>query len=53
MKQLRIVTVVCAFSLSMAQVNAEDQFLVNEGKAANSEAANRPNIIFILSDDKY
>jgi hypothetical protein len=33
MKQLRIVTVVCAFSLSIAQVNAEDQFLVDEGKA--------------------
>jgi hypothetical protein len=33
MKQLRILGVVCAFSLSMAQVNAEDQFLVDEGKA--------------------
>jgi len=33
MKQLRIVTAVCAFSLSIAQVNAEDQFLVDEGKA--------------------
>ena len=33
MKQLRIVTAVCAFSLSMAQVKAEDQFLVDEGKA--------------------
>ena len=33
MKQLRIVTAVCAFSLSMAQVNAEDQFLVDDGKA--------------------
>ena len=33
MKQLRIVTTVCAFSLSMAQVNAEDQFLVDNGKA--------------------
>jgi hypothetical protein len=33
MKQVRIVTVVCAFSLSMAQVKAEDQFLVDEGKA--------------------
>ena len=33
MKQLRIVTVVCAFSLSIAQVKAEDQFLVDEGKA--------------------
>ena len=33
MKQLRIVTTVCAFSLSMAQVKAEDQFLVDEGKA--------------------
>ena len=32
MKQLRIVTV-CAFSLSIAQVKAEDQFLVDEGKA--------------------
>ena len=34
MKQLlRTVTAVCAFSLSMAQVKAEDQFLVDEGKA--------------------
>jgi hypothetical protein len=33
MKQLRIVTAVCAFSLSMAQVKAEDRFLVDEGKA--------------------
>ena len=33
MKQLRIVTVVCAFSLSMARVKAEDQFLVDDGKA--------------------
>ena len=33
MKQLRIVNAVCAFSLSIAQVNAEDQFLVDEGKA--------------------
>ena len=33
MKQLRIVAAVCAFSLSMAQVKAEDQFLVDEGKA--------------------
>jgi hypothetical protein len=33
MKQLRIFTVVCAFSLSMAQVKAEDQFLVDDGKA--------------------
>ncbi len=32
-QQLRIVTAVCAFSLSMAQVKAEDQFLVDEGKA--------------------
>jgi hypothetical protein len=32
MKQLRIVTAVCAFSLSMAQVKAEDQFLVDERK---------------------
>jgi hypothetical protein len=31
MKQLRIVTAVCAFSLSIAQVNAEDQLLVDEG----------------------
>jgi len=30
MKQLRIVTVVCAFSLSMAQLKAEGQFLVDE-----------------------
>jgi hypothetical protein len=33
MKQLRIVTAVCAVSLSIALVNAEDQFLFNEGKA--------------------
>jgi hypothetical protein len=33
MKQLRIVAAVCAFSLSIAQVNAEDRFLVDEGKA--------------------
>jgi hypothetical protein len=33
MKQLRIVTVVCAFSLSITQVNAEDRFLVVEGEA--------------------
>ena len=33
MKQLRIVTAVCAFSLSIAQVKAEDQFLVDDGKA--------------------
>ena len=33
MNQLRIVTAVCAFSLSMAQVYAEDQFLVVDGKA--------------------
>ena len=33
MKQLRIVTAVCAFSFSIAQVNAQDQFLVEEGKA--------------------
>jgi hypothetical protein len=33
MKQLRIVTAVCALSLSIAQVNAEDRFLVDEGKA--------------------
>jgi hypothetical protein len=33
LKQLRIVTAVCAFSLSIAQVKAEDRFLVDEGKA--------------------
>lgn len=33
MIQLRIVSAVCAFSPSIAQVNAEDQFLVDEGKA--------------------
>jgi hypothetical protein len=33
MKQLRIVAAVCAFSLSIAQVKAEDQFLVDDGKA--------------------
>ena len=33
MKQIRIVTAVCAFSPSMAQVRAEDRFLVDEGKA--------------------
>ena len=33
MKPFRIVTAVCAFSLSIAQVNAEDRFLVDEGKA--------------------
>ena len=33
MKQLRIVTAVCAFGHSIAQVNAEDQFLVDGGKA--------------------
>jgi hypothetical protein len=32
-KQLRIVTAVCAFSLSIAQVNAERRFLADEGKA--------------------
>ena len=32
-KQLRIVTAVCAFSFSIAQVNAQDQFLVDKGKA--------------------
>ena len=32
MKQLRII-VVCAFSLSIAQVKAEDQFPVHDGKA--------------------
>jgi hypothetical protein len=34
MKQLRIVATVCAISLSIAQVNAEDQFLVDEANAA-------------------
>ena len=33
MKQLRMFTVFCVFSLSMAQVRAEDQFLVDNGKA--------------------
>lgn len=34
MKQLlRIVTTACAFSLSIAQVKAEDRFLVDRGKA--------------------
>lgn len=33
MKQFRISAAVCAFSLSVAQVNAEDQFLVDGGKA--------------------
>lgn len=33
MKQLRIVAIVCVFSLSIAQANAEDQFLVEDGKA--------------------
>ena len=33
MKQLRIVTAVCAFSIFIAQVNAGDRFLVDEGKA--------------------
>lgn len=33
MKQLRILTVVCAFCLSIAQVNAEDRFLVDGGNA--------------------
>jgi len=32
MRQLHIVTAVCAFSLSIAQVKAEDRFLVDEGK---------------------
>jgi len=32
-KQLRIVTAVCTFSLCIAQVKAEEQFLVDEGKA--------------------
>ena len=33
MKQLRIVTAVCAFSLCIALVNAECRLLVDEGKA--------------------
>ena len=33
MKQLRIVAAVCAFSLCLAQVNAKDRFLVDDGKA--------------------
>jgi hypothetical protein len=33
MKKFRIFSVVCAFGLSMAQVKAEDQFLVDDGKA--------------------
>ncbi len=33
LKKLRILTAVCAFNLSFAQVKAEDQFLVDEGKA--------------------
>ena len=33
MKQLRIVTIIWAFSLFAAQVKAEDPFLVDEGKA--------------------
>jgi len=33
MKQFRILSVVCAFSLSVAQVKAEGQFLVDDGKA--------------------
>jgi len=33
MKQLRILSVVCPFSLSIGQVNDEDRFLVDEGKA--------------------
>jgi hypothetical protein len=33
MKQLRIATIICALSLSIEQVKAEDQFLVDEGKA--------------------
>ncbi|NQV28656.1 MAG: hypothetical protein HQ518_30255 [Rhodopirellula sp.] len=32
MKPLRILTAVCAFSLSIAQVKAEDRFLVDDGK---------------------
>jgi hypothetical protein len=34
MNQFRIVTAVCTFSLSIAQVKAEDQFLVDEGTAS-------------------
>ncbi|MCX8252261.1 MAG: hypothetical protein OTJ98_10480 [Dehalococcoidia bacterium] len=33
MRQFRIVTAVCAFGFAIAQVNAEEQFLVDEGKA--------------------
>ena len=33
MKQLQILSIVCTFCLSMAQVKAEDQYLVDEGKA--------------------
>jgi hypothetical protein len=33
LKRLRIAAAVCAFSLSIAQVNAEDQFLVDGWKA--------------------
>lgn len=33
MKQLRIVTAVCVFSLFVVQAQAEDQFIVDEGKA--------------------
>ena len=33
MKQLQIVTAGCAFSVFIAQVKAEDQFLVEKGKA--------------------
>ncbi|MEK6237201.1 MAG: hypothetical protein N2C14_21030, partial [Planctomycetales bacterium] len=33
MKQIRIVAAVCAFSISIAQVKAADQFLVDDGKA--------------------
>jgi hypothetical protein len=33
LKKLRILTAVCAFNLSFAQMKAEDQFLVDEGKA--------------------
>jgi hypothetical protein len=32
--QFQVVTVVCAFRLSIAQVKAEDRFLVDEGKAS-------------------
>jgi len=34
MKQLRVFTIVCTFSVSIEQVNAEDQFLVDDGNAS-------------------